>query len=666
MEGDRLRLAPGTQILTGVAGAGTRIAPDSREYQKALDQKPEVFETVHSAVLSRAQNEMRFYAWGDRRCCLPAGATEAWLAGDLSGLMAGDVLIVAEHRDPRTGRPEEADRMHRHAVRLTHVRVTGDPVRSADGGPAPVTLIRWDAADALPAAFCISGSVSPDGKREEYCEDLSIALGNIVLADAGRTLPGAEALGTVAAPALFFAADPQETGNPCARPAQQPVLPRFRPRLGAGPLTHALPYAERTLFGLAFAAGEEDLLARQVESLDDRALPPYLHQAFMNRGIVFAAESLSIQGRLDEWSISDGTQAYRIRLENAHEDAPERLLVSSLPPPAAAVRELSPEEARPAVRLSSRMSGREQAFSWSPVRDLLNSAPEAREYVIETESDGSAWIRFGDGSFGMRPASGEEFFAAYRTGNGPEGNVGSETLVHMVAHDPSIVGVNNPLPAFGGTAPESIDRVREIAPSMFRRQERAVTPEDYAALAMRHPSVQRAAAALQWTGSWYTVFLTVDRFGGREVDEPFKEELLAFLDRYRFMGQDLEIRGPRHVPLEIAVRICVKSGYDRSDVARELISTFSAGRRPDGRRGIFHPDNFSLGQPVYLSHIYRAAGEIEGVSACEVTTFRRLGQPGNEGIDAGRLAIRKFECARLDNDPNFPEHGVFRMELRGG
>ena len=65
--------------------------------------------------------------------------------------------------------------------------------------------------------------------------------------------------------------------------------------------------------------------------------------------------------------------------------------------------------------------------------------------------------------------------------------------------------MRNPLPAQGGIEPESIEEVRQKAPSAFRTQERAVTPEDYAEVAQRCGlDVQRAAATFRWTGSWRT------------------------------------------------------------------------------------------------------------------------------------------------------------------
>src|SRR5262249_45049064 len=157
------------------------------------------------------------------------------------------------------------------------------------------------------------------------------------------------------------------------------------------------------------------------------------------------------------------------------------------------------------------------------------------------------------------------------------------------------------LPAQGGIEPESIAEVRHKAPFAFRTQARAVTPEDYQTMAQRHPQVQRAAATFRWTGSWWTVLLTVDRLGGLPVDASFANEIRRFVEPFRTAGHDLDVNGPTFVPLEIEARVQVEPDHFRSDVKTALMQLFSSHTLPDGRRGVFHPDNFTFGQSVYLS-----------------------------------------------------------------
>src|SRR4030095_2767662 len=102
-------------------------------------------------------------------------------------------------------------------------------------------------------------------------------------------------------------------------------------------------------------------------------------------------------------------------------------------------------------------------------------------------------------------------FACYRIGNGAAGNIGADGLVHVVAPFTGITSVSNVLPAVGGEDPEPAAEIRLNAPQAFRTQERAVTEADYAEVALRHPGIQRAVATLRFTGSWYTMFVAVDR-----------------------------------------------------------------------------------------------------------------------------------------------------------
>jgi hypothetical protein len=315
---------------------------------------------------------------------------------------------------------------------------------------------------------------------------------------------------------------------------------------------------------------------------------------------------------------------------------------------------------------------------WSPVRDLLSSDRFRREFVVEIEVDGTAQLRFGDDRHGMDPRPRNknndeqslDMSATYRIGNGIEGNVGANTITRIVStgtFDSSLIrGLRNPMPARGGTESEKLSEIRRNIPEAFRTQERAVTESDYAEVLRRHPGIQRASAFIRWTGSWYTVYLTVDRYGGRPVDERFKNELRNFLDKYRLACYDVEINEPLYVPVEISLNVCAAQGYLRDQVRRAVLEAFSNGYLASGQRGFFHPDNFTFGQPVLLSKIYETAMRVDGVVSVVVNKFRRFYRQRDDGLELGLLKMGATEVARLDNDPNFPENGRISVIVEGG
>jgi len=304
---------------------------------------------------------------------------------------------------------------------------------------------------------------------------------------------------------------------------------------------------------------------------------------------------------------------------------------------------------------------------WTVVRSLLDSLSADSHFVAEIDDEGRARLRFGDDHYGQRPNAGAVFEARYRIGQGSAGNVGAESLVHLVCADhASIETVRNPLAARGGVDPEGKEPVRRRAPQAFRTQQRAVTEADYAAVTQRHRGVQRAQSRLRWTGSWHTVFTAVDRVGGVPLSDAYEAELVEHVDRYRMAGHDLEFDEPIYVPLGIALHVCVKPDYFRAHVRVGLLEVLGSRRLADGRVGLFHPDRFSFGQTVYLSPIYAAAHTVPGVDSIRVTALGPQDAPSAAALADGKLELGRLQIARLDNDPNFPEHGRLSLELDGG
>ncbi|GIH06858.1 hypothetical protein Rhe02_49250 [Rhizocola hellebori] len=603
--GGAVQLPKATRVYSKVEGLPPMLGPQA--VTAALNAGAVVFETVDHAVLYADHDEIPFYAWGNEDCCLPAGSTAATLSGDHPDLKAGDLLVFAT-----------PDRLRRHPVRLVHVTSAQDPSGglfkdTPDNNPLPVTEIVWEAADALPFDLPINGRVSTD--------PVAVAWGNIVVADHGRRAKDDE-LGVV--------------GNR-----------RYRPRLRYAPLTRSVPVTAKVIATTdADAAVQADLALRKSSQT--------VRDWLARQGVVFKDLSFVVRGNDGEWSVSNTITLARITVLPSG-----KVRVTQRPMPAARLTEADAARAEPAITLVSKQTG-EADTGWSPQWDLLGSGPDATDFAVETEHDGTAYLRFGDGEdghgHGRRPAPGTAFVASYRLGNGVSGNVGAHSLEHL-EQGAAATAVTNPLPAAGGLEQQTADEVRRDAPEAFLIQERAVTPADWAEVAVRDPLIQRAAATWRWTGSWHTVFLTVDPIGGGAPDSAFEARQRERLERYRLAGYDLEIDAPHYIPVELELHVCVAAGHHRSAVRQEVIASIEA---------LFHADRLSFAQPVYLSPIYAATQAVPGVESVNIVTFRRQHDPAVSGLDTGVLTMGRLEIARLENNRNFPERGVLSLTVGGG
>jgi hypothetical protein len=622
------------------------------------------FEPTAAVTLHVAHNSIYFYTWGDRQCCLPAGATSATLrdswssqasgaseakpqtasqeerssrkrsakvADDKSAtykpapdqaapgtppvgeralrLKPGDMLLLEEVSGLDGAPPDPA---HRHLVRLTKVKQSYDPLYNDQ----PVLEVAWAVEDALPFSLCLCQA---DGKSNV---DISVARGNILLADHGNwTGQGS------------WIKDEQ---------LPQPVAgKKFRPTLKTAPLT----FGQRAKRRAAAAA--------QLRT-DPRAAVPQLYLTSIP----------TVDGGSPLFTFADleDPSAMMTRRADAQDLASRTLRdrLATATPAGAPASDSADENARLKQGLQSLLR------TWTPCRDLLSSNGNDLHFVVEMDDQGFAHLRFGDGQNGQAPEVGEQFRATYRVGIGVAGNVGAETITHVVTTQEGLKP-RNPLAATSGTDPEPIARVKLLAPKAYQGDiVRAISADDYARLAERNPRVQRAACALQWAGTRYEAHVAIDPLGTDAVDHALLRQIQAELYRYRRIGYDVVVVPPTYVPLDIAMTVQVLPGYARGHLETLLRNIFSDHRLADGTLGVFHPDNLTFGESIYASRLIAAAQNIDGVESVVVRRLQRRFETPNHELDNGVLPIGPLEVGRLGSNRAAPENGRFVLTVRGG
>jgi hypothetical protein len=307
--------------------------------------------------------------------------------------------------------------------------------------------------------------------------------------------------------------------------------------------------------------------------------------------------------------------------------------------------------------------------TWTPIEDLLEEDSEFTGFVPEIEYDNTAHLRFGDGTYGAAPAMNLAFTATYRTGNGAAGNVGREALAHVLFSGPGISGVRNPLAAAGGTDPETMEHIRQVAPFSFQSQLRCVTAADYGTMAETLSGVAEARGTMRWTGSWYTAFVSVEPSATLDTNltASLKQSVTASLNKMRMMGVDLVVEPAILVGLRIGLEICVAPSYFQGDVYSAVWQVLVAGDPCTGVLGLLNPANFQFGETVYASPIVAAAQAVTGVVAVSLTTFERMDSPTPPGAAIPtQLTMGSLEIPRFDNDPNHADRGLLVLTMDGG
>ena len=96
----------GTLLLTR-AGTADRASMPTRRRPRSTPGGAGVRAAATPLTLYSAHNAIAFYTWSDEECCLPRGATRAFLRDDeptALRLRAGDVLVFEETLGSTNGR----------------------------------------------------------------------------------------------------------------------------------------------------------------------------------------------------------------------------------------------------------------------------------------------------------------------------------------------------------------------------------------------------------------------------------------------------------------------------------------------------------------------------------------------------------------------------------
>jgi hypothetical protein len=570
-----------------------------------------VFETAARTRVLAAHNALRIHAWGDARCCLAEGATEAYLFGLGDGpdpqafapaFEVGEFLLLEEIVSPVTGIAADRDPERRQVVRIVAVESAADPAyrdvltggaltsRSAAAEPPlPLQRVVWRNEDALAFALRLSAE-TPDAGR---IDPVAVARGNVAPVDHGRTVedalgPPREGLGrwpidTLALPRAPLTMHAAQIGAVLAEDGR---VVGGRTDLGA-PTRDAAPAVALIL---GYPDGESELWTPVPDLLGSDAYDQHFVAEIDDDGAAILRFGDDEYGRRP-LGASAATARYRVgngRRGNlgagslTHVVAPDAALLVDPANPAA-----GPEPFADVARLWQPLPARlgEDAESVAQARELAPEAFRAEQFRAVTEADWSAAALKAPGVAAAK--------ARFRW-------TGSWRTVFV-----------------------------------------AVQPEDAANLT-RLPG------------------------GAVALKSGFAQGVTDFLRRYRIAGYDLRVRAADYVPLEIALELCVKRGHFRGDVLAEAAARLSNGTFAPGRRGFFHPRAFSFGEPVHLSALVAAVEAVEGVSSTRVIVFKRYYEPDGDDLARGVIGMGDFEIALLSNDLNFPEQGVLRLSAVGG
>lgn len=250
------------------------------------------------------------------------------------------------------------------------------------------------------------------------------------------------------------------------------------------------------------------------------------------------------------------------------------------------------------LKLRTELPNGGEVEQWTRVDDFLASERDDLHYTLNATA---GVIQFGNGERGRIPEASVQVIATeYRFGGGARGNkaVGGTIKSPQTV----LVGVDkvtNERAAVGGANEQTLEELKLEAPSLLRRRDRAVTPEDFTKLAEEIGGVAKAKALPQYhpdhPGVSVPGAITVVVVPDNE-DKPPKasgdliREICATFDEKRLLTTEVFVKGPEYQEIRIEAQVTANAYASFDTVTINIIKALN--QLLDPRQGEFGRELF--------------------------------------------------------------------------
>jgi hypothetical protein len=287
---------------------------------------------------------------------------------------------------------------------------------------------------------------------------------------------------------------------------------------------------------------------------------------------------------------------------------------------------------------------------WTQVLHLTDFGPFDSVFSVITDADDFVTVQFGDGVSGAIPNQLSVIKASYHFGGGSVGNIAVNLITELfkvpglsdtdVFNLSTTLTLTNTTAGIGGEVPESNESIKEKAPLALTALNRAVSLNDYSALALQVADVGKAKA-VGATRTSVTVYVSpqrnevsVDQFPGYS-DNPadggvllpewngIKEEVVSYFEDKIQIGTSVTVSPPTYVP------VVIELFYSKFDQYSEgLLDTVILKALLDE----FAYVNIGFGAIIHPEEIEAVIRQIPGIINARVTAVYRAGSTSGRNI----------------------------------
>ncbi|HEY4364586.1 MAG TPA: baseplate J/gp47 family protein [Bryobacteraceae bacterium] len=266
------------------------------------------------------------------------------------------------------------------------------------------------------------------------------------------------------------------------------------------------------------------------------------------------------------------------------------------------------------------------SVEWTEVPSFYGQPAGASIFVTREDETNATHVQFGDGVNGARlPSGSNNVVANYRFGSGKEAP-DAGTLTVIATPQPGLSKILNPVAAGGGADPEASSKIRKYAPLSVMTFGRAISADDYEAIAASTPGVDRASAVWSFDALQQRTVVTV--YVGD--NQAARDAALLALRGDADPNRPVSVQLATALPLTVSLTIEVDPKHIVDDVVGAAMTALT-----DPDAGLFGANRIGIGEVIYKSQVFAACLSVAGAVAVHSLTVKGAPAGVNYRFDPG-------------------------------
>lgn len=283
---------------------------------------------------------------------------------------------------------------------------------------------------------------------------------------------------------------------------------------------------------------------------------------------------------------------------------------------------------------------------WTLVDTFAYSNAIDRVYKVEVDTALNPRIIFGDGTFGMKPTLNSTVKATYYYTYGESGNIakGSFNNVPQVLQNKGIkdLAISQPQDAAGGSNYENFNMLKQHVPLSIKTLGVAVTREDFEALAMLQPGVNKAY--VEYTcGKQVDIYISPD--GGTDAPDDLVAQVQSALGRSKIITSNVVVHSTHASQLYLVATIQGKKSFKSVDIQNQVTKALLEA---------YNKENSEINQTIRVSDMYALIDNCTMVDYSNITklylrsyalptrSYTGTEEEGVIPLDISQFSLNKF------------------------